>query len=382
VIFIASDLTGPTISINLPLSSGTYDYLLFKKEVVGKKGGVTLVPIREDTKYDVAKAKEAYARAKAAGMIAWTCGMSGLAEGLLADFERDHIPFISSSSGLYAAWSEWHFSAAHPGLPQLTATWMLGMVNQAEKEGRPTPTKFGWSGGDAPFTPFFGMGLEPFLEEHGFTLTQELLPIGSTDASTTVARLKEAGVEEVFFSCPAREGVVFLKAWTQAGMDPGKVTFAVCNPSTDAAAIGGWDLQQGAKFSHYWIPLNISPDAKEMPVPPGHKLVRELWELNYPGQPIKDLYLYGMVAGMVIEEAIKLALDEVTPDELTGDTLREHGLWRMKEFDPMGMTYPITYGPGRNPGPNHFFYGKVVGEYIVPVTDWIEATGFPPPPKK
>jgi hypothetical protein len=52
----------------------------------------------------------------------------------------------------------------------------------------------------------------------------------------------------------------------------------------------------------------------------------------------------GWVIGTIAEEALRLAMEKVPPDQLTGEKVRELGIHRMKNYDangllPKGVTY-------------------------------------------
>ena len=82
---------------------------------------------------------------------------------------------------------------------------------------------------------------------------------------------------------------------------------------------------------------------------PGVKLYKEL-QMKYIGEvrPGLTTYLFGL--GIEMAEAVRLALEKVPHDKLTPKALREYGFYRMKDFDPMGISSPVTFGPERNYG--------------------------------
>ncbi|MFH0914227.1 MAG: ABC transporter substrate-binding protein [Chloroflexota bacterium] len=382
VLVNVSDLTGPTISIQAPIARGFEDYLNYyvnkvKGGIKGKNGTVMVRGVAIDTAYDVTKAKEAWARMKGEGMIAANSYMGGITGGLQADFERDKIPMLAGSSDIVAAWSEWVFSMGNSGHPSETTGWLNGLMKLYKQKGVPLTT-VGWTGGDAPYQPSFMVGVDEWAAQYGIKVVKELYPAGSTDITEVVARLKRTGVQEVYHTCPARDAVVFLRDWKKAGMDPGITTMAICQSSTDIAALGGKDLIEGVKFENWWMQLDKDP---KTPDPAGFKIARDIWKELRPKDTLTDLNVAGMCWAMTLEEAVRLALDNVTPDKLTGETLREHGFGRMKDWTANGLIAPTTYGDQTKmpwePGPP-YTYRIMKGGILTDVVTAEQSMMFPP----
>jgi len=114
---------------------------------------------------------------------------------------------------------------------------------------------------------------------------------------------------------------------------------------------------------------------------PGLKLARELWAKNHPGQSASDMYMVGILSGMVIGEGIRLALDEVSPEKLNGEALKKFGLDRIKNFEAMGLTKPITYVPGDHIGQKVVRYWVARKGYVEPISDWMPTTDYRIPKK-
>lgn len=93
------------------------------------------------------------------------------------------------------------------------------------------------------------------------------------------------------------------------------------------------------------------------------------------------MYVNGILSGMIIADGIRLALDEVTPEKLNGEALKKYGLDRIRNFNGMGLTKPISYLPGDHIGPKHVRYWVVRKGYVEPISDWIPTTLFRMPKK-
>jgi len=385
VILNLSDLTGPTASNNLPVTAMMEMWVKHVNEVkgglFGKKGGVKLKLEVADTHYAVARAKEAWARARDMGMITGFHNMSGLAEGLVVDAERDKIPLVCGSWGLKAPWSEWMYGTTHPGLPDTLATEGILQAREiAKATGKPAPTKIGTMCSAAPFEPMFFFGNADWIKQQGITLSRESFPMGAPDVSVNLLRLKDAGVQSIYFICSVADMVTANKDLKRIGWDV-EVHHSVCSAVADLAAIGGWDLIEGRYFCSTYTPI----DTESKYQGPGHKLIREIAQKYRPTEPVRDYYIFAMTGCLIIQGAIEKALDEITPDKLNGEALKTYGLDRLNNLDMMGLTYNVSYAPGNDhPGPNRdrvFLVKKGLPDgKITPVADWIEFTKIKPKP--
>lgn len=221
-----SDLTGRTSSIQVPAAEGVTDYTKWINEVQGGvSGDMGTVKIKIDiwdTKYDVAKAKEAWVAGVEKGWVAVGHLLSGLAEGLIDEAERDHIPVLCGSWGLNAPGSMWMFGTGHAGLPACGAgEGVMAGIKVAEALGEPKPTKIGFIGGDAPYGPMFAMGIEDFCEEQGVEVNAVLFPCGSPDVTSYLLGLKEWGAEWLYGTCPVSDHYVVQKCLRAMGWDVG-----------------------------------------------------------------------------------------------------------------------------------------------------------------
>jgi len=221
-----SDLTGRTSSIQVPSADGVYDYTKYINEVkggiTGKQGTATIKIDIWDTKYDVAKAKEAWTAGKEKGWVAVGHLLSGLAEGLVGEAEKDHIPVLCGSWGLKAPGSKWMFGTAHAGLPACGAgEGVMAGIKVAEALGKPKPKKVGFIGGDAPFGPMFAMGIDDWCKEQGVEVKAVLFPCGSPDVTADLLRLKDWGAEWLYGTCPISDHYVVQKCLKAMGWNVG-----------------------------------------------------------------------------------------------------------------------------------------------------------------
>ncbi len=377
-----SAMTGPTSGTHMMCLSGSKDYLMYLNEtkggISGSKGKVKVKYVAYDSQYVATKAKDGFARLRGQGIIVLTHCASGHSDALRVDYERAKIPLVTGSHGIASPWSDWAYGNYHSGVANMIRTWIVWEKKKWEKAGKPGGTLvLGCMKTDEPFVPLAMWDVDSFVKKEGVKLVTETIPKGTTDASPQLLRLKKAGAKAIFVVSSARGAVVILKS--AKAMNLG-IPMTQCAAATlgDVIALGGLKLAEGYQGEYFFEPMSKGPKYKDSP---GMKLVKKLWAKNHPGERPNDMYVNGILSGMVIAQGIHLALDKVPPDKLNGETLKKYGLDRIKNFDCMGLTKPITYVPGDHIGPKHVRYWAVHNGKLEPVSDWVATTLFRIPKK-
>ena len=196
----------------------------------------------------------------------------------------------------------------------------------------------------------------PYAEVKGVEVITEKFAVDSTDLTPQMARLKEAGAEKYLIGGGSSNAVAALKAMKVLGLDPKDAVIAFITASSDLITLADPELIENVYIqSTLWSGL-AAPGGKQPQIMP---LAAELWEIKHAGEPLHDVFLYGMITAMATEEAIGLALEEVSADELTSETLKEHGLNRVTDFTADGLLAEpgITWraGVGNHDGPCSWF---------------------------
>ena len=373
-----SAMTGPTSGTHMMCLSGSKDYLYYLNEkmggIAGKKGKVTVKYIAYDSQYVATKAKDGFSRLQGQGMIVTTHCASAHSDALMVDYEAAKIPLVTGSLGIASAWSDWAYGNCHAGVVNLIRSWIVWL----KKTAKPGETLvLGSIATDEPWAPLGLWEIDSFVKEQGIKLAMETIPKGTTDASPQLLRLKEAGAKQIFVLASAPGAVVVLNSARAMGLN---IPLTQCAGSYlgDVIALGGPELAEGYQGEYFFDPMSKNP---KLEASPGLKLSRELWEKNHPGQSPSDMYIVGILSGMVIGEGIRLALDEVTPEKLTGEALKKYGLDRIKNFDAMGLTKPITYVPGDHIGQKVVRYWVARKGFVEPISDWMPTTTYRIPKK-
>jgi ABC-type branched-subunit amino acid transport system substrate-binding protein len=377
-----SAMTGPTSGTHMMCQSGSKDYLYYLNEkmggIAGKKGKVKVKYLAYDSQYVATKAKDGFARLREQGMIVTTHCASAHSDALMVDYEQAKIPLVTGSLGIASSWSDWAYGNYHSGVANMIRSWIVWLKNGWQKAGKPGGILvLGSIATDEPWVPLSLWDISSFVNEQGIKLVIETIPKGTTDASPQLLRLKEVGSKQIFVSSSAPGSVVVLNSAKAMGLN---IALTQCAAATlgDVIALGGPELTEGYQGEYFYEPMSKNP---KLEASPGLKLARELWAKNYPGQRPNDMYINGILSGMVIAEGIRLALDQVTPEKLNGETLKTYGLDRIKNFDGMGLTKPISYVPGDHIGPKQVRYWAVRKGFVEPVSDWMPTTTFRIPKK-
>ena len=379
-------LTGPTSVTHLMCYSGSKDYMEYINDqggVTGKNGTVKIKVVSYDSQYQAAKAKDGFAKLRGEGMIVLTHCAAGHSDALLADQERSKIPLVTGSLGVASMWSDWVYANYHPGIANMIRTWAMWEKGKWEKAGKPGGKLIlGAIESDEPWAPLALWDIDGFTKEQNITIIVEKMPKGTTDAIPQLTRLQKAGARQIFVLSSATGSVVVLKSAKSMGLDIPLTQCAASNIG-DVVDLGGAELAEGYQGSYYYEPISKNPN---LPDSKGMALAKMLWEKNHPGEKPRDMYVNGLLSGMIIVKAIELALDEVPPEKLNGEALKKYGLDRIRNFDGMGLTYPISYIPGdldSHIGQRHVKYWVVKDGYANPITDeWMPTTTYRIPKKK
>lgn len=378
-------MTGPTSATHLMCFSGSKDYLDYVNElggIKGKKGTAKTRVLSYDSQYVAAKAKDGFDKLRGEGMMVLThCG-AGHSDALLPDHERSKIPLVTGSLGVASMWSEWVYANYHPGIANMIRTWALWMKSKWEKAGKPGgELVLGAIESDEPWAPLALWDIDKFCTEQQIKLVRDKMPKATTDATPQLSRMKQGGALEVFILSSAPGTAIVLKSAKSMGFD---IPLTQCAASTlgDVIDLAGADLAEGLQGSYYYEPIAKLPS---LPDSEGMKLAKMLWEKNHPGQRPRDMYINGLLSGMIIAEAATLTLNQVGPDQLSGENLKKHGLDKIRNFTGRGLTTPISYIPGdldSHIGQRHVRYWVVRKGYVEPLTEWIATTTYRIPKKR
>ncbi len=364
------DFTGPTATLGILVERGWKDYIDYLNK---EKGGINGHPIDYmaiDTGWEVPRAITGYKRLKEWGALTYGTVGTPLAMALRETTARDKIPQTSVS------WTPepyyppgWIYNHWH----QLHAQLMMGLDWVLEGWTEPRPLRLAIVTLDAAHTRGPMDAFKPFIKERGVELvTEEYASFTSLDFIPYLIRVRAAEPDWVFIFGPGTvmPGTVAKDA-QRLGYETNWIDFS---GSMDVnLPIGG----EGMEGWHFADPFG-RPDEKG----PGIDLAKYLWDnySNYtPGQYYSGEwpdYIHGLHWIMFVVEAVKMALEEVGYENLTGEAVKEYGLDKMSAFDTGGLTAKISFTdyPGDRMALDKSRIMKIEEGKIVPITDW---RGYP-----
>jgi ABC-type branched-subunit amino acid transport system substrate-binding protein len=380
VVASISAMTGPTSGTHMMCQAGSRDYLEHLNQqggIAGKNGKAKVKYVAYDSQYVAAKAKDGFARLLEQRMAIWTQCASAHSDALVTDYEAARVPLVTGSQGIASLYSDWAYGNYHSGIANMIRTWIVWRKAEWEKAGKPGGTLvLGAVTSDEPFVPLALWDVDTFAQQQGVKLVKETFPKGTTDTGPQLLRLKTSGAKQIYVIASATGAVVVLKSAKALSLD---IPMTQCAAATlgDVIALGGAELAEGYQGEYFFEPMSKSPGLADSA---GMKLARELWTKNHGKEAPNDMYVNGVLSGMVIAEGIRQALESAPPERITGAAIKA-GLDRISAFDAQGLTRPISYVKDDHIGPKQVRYWVVKKGFVDPVSDWMPTTTFRIPRK-
>ena len=360
------DLTGPTSSGGITHTVAWQNYIDYLNK---EKGGINGHPIDYmaiDTGYEPPRAIAGYQRLKAWGAVIYGTVGTPLAMALRATTAKDKIPQTSTSttSEVYypPGWIYCQHAMTH-GL------WMMGLDWILEGWSEPRPLRIATLTADIAVSRSAVAAFKPFLEKRGVELVaEEYAPPVSLDFIPYLIRIRAAEPDWVFTFFPGSVGPGTI------AKDSKRLAYQV--NWLDGATGMDTSLPVGGEALEGWY--LIEPWGRPEDEGWGIDLAKYLWD-NYsdytPGQYYTGEwaeYIHGLHWIMLVAEAVRMSLEEVGYENLTGAAVKEYGLDKMSAFDTGGLTPKISFTdyPGDRIALDTSRILKVEGGRFVPTTDW------------
>ncbi len=321
------DLSGPTSSVGRPYAKGIKDCA----EWINGQGGIHGRPIKlyeVDTAYNAQQGLAAYKKlVNSQGIVANQGFGTAVTEALVRFAAKDEIPYFSASYSAHLTdpkKAPYNFFTAADYSTQLRAA--LKFFRENWKEDRNPRLAFIYP--DHPY------GLVPipagkdYAKELGFDLVgEENVSLKAIDATTQLLSLKPKQADYTWIGGTTPSTAVIMKDAKKLDME---TTFFVDIWGVDEtifqlageACEGSYSLQAAAVYGQ---------DA------PGMKVIEKITN----GEPQLTHYIRGFASMLVMAEGIRMAAKQ---GELTGPSIKA-ALETMRDYDPMGLTPPISFFP-------------------------------------
>jgi len=337
-----------------------------------EKGKVKVEVLYADCRYELPLFKSAYRDFLDKGVIACHSTSSPALEGLKKDFKRDKIPCFQTSSNTVAHWPpEWIFGNRPSFADDLGAyvDWIL----ENWKENRPPRIALMYY--DGPFGRSMLWGGPEYAKSKGCEIVADepVVPM-PVDMTSQLLRIKQAKADFIVGNVLGSQAAVILKDMKRLGID---IPFGTCT-DTDAGEMVSL-AGEAAEGAYFTGPTATIWDESR----PGIKWMNENYRKYFKGragydvekQPYPDMvWAVGWIIGAIMEESMRLAMQTVPPEKLTGENLRDQGIFKMKDFDCHGLQKGITYKPGvDHRGSEYLVIHRVKNLKDSMVTDWRKA---------
>jgi branched-chain amino acid transport system substrate-binding protein len=321
---VLSDLSGPTSDVGRPYADGVKAAAAY----INAQGGVAgneLELIQVDYAYNVQQALAAYKNFLSQGIVALQGWGTGDTEALVQFVAKDKMPTFSASYSAHLtdpAKAPYNFFIAAD-----YSTMMRAGIKYL---------KDNWKGKEAPKIAFIypnhPYGLSPiaagkeYAKELGFNIVaEENVDLKAMDATTQLLSVQKAAPDFCWIGGTTASTAVVLKDAKKLGL---KTQFFINIWGNDENLIKlAGDAAEGA--------IGLQASAAYDDAGAGMDLIRKLTN----NQHQMTHYVRGFASMLVMAEAMKRALAK---GPLTGESIKA-AVETLKDYDPMGLTPPLTY---------------------------------------
>jgi len=363
-------LTGIYASHLAGMHSGGADYWKYVNEVKGGINGIPVEFIYADTKYETALIMTEYRRLVDAGAVIIYPAISLATDMLKEHFAQDEIPAVTNTGGLSAWWPPgWVYGVFSHNFADLSAAAAEWIVENWTED---RPVRVAYLFPDASYGRLSTMSI-PYVDamEMAEVVAEEYHPQLPFDLTPQLMRIRDADADWIITGGMSPHLPALVRGLDSLGMRGEIPVITTSMPNTGDVFVdypelaplleGLYGVAYIAIFSKAWTEWV-----------PGYEFALELWQKYHdPDAEIwEGMYAAYFAGSMVIEEAIKRALDAVGYESLTGRAIKEYGLDTIENFEVMGLCPPITYTPDDHGGVRQCrVFQWVNGEFVL-LEDW------------
>gem|GEM_PF-5374146 len=356
------DLSGAVPFQGREANAGELDAIRYINEVKGGIDGVNLKMVTIDVKYDTALAAAAYDRLVSQEHA--QAVVSFIAPGLLPNkekFARDKVVAVGSANPLANLPYEggWIFSSICY-YNQAFAAAVGWLVDNWTGEGDPV---VGLITTTVHSGKVISKGIEAECNKRGLTYIPKFGDYREVDRTADLMALKDAGADIVFLIHTESAVIKALKDARQMGFDP--IFCGLKSYATEAFAEAAGEDGEGM----YCVIDTATWDQTGIE---GIDFLKE-WNAEWhPEVTFRSTqYILSFVDVLLVAEAIERAIEEVGYENLTGDDIKA-SLEGIKDWDPMGLMSPLTFGPDRHVGATAVRMVQIQDGQWTSASDWIE----------
>ena len=324
------DLTGPTNVIGVPFAEGVDDYF----DKINKGGGINgrlIDYFAIDYQYKLPQAMAAYKRLVSQQEVIAVVGWgTGDCKARIPLVNRDKVvQFTTFALDQTDPYTPYNFSSMISYTHQV-----IGMLQYAKdhpkEKGRKVRVAFVYSDAEYGRAPVRIIEKRGIVKKMGLDLVdKEVISQKATEAVSQALTLKKAKPDYTIVILTSKPATVFLKDAKKVDVDTTFMGFSFLGDYGLLKLLG--DAAKGLIVA---APCSY---AHEMNVPG----IQEIWKYNkkyHPDREVIELqYVYGWLYGMLIEEALKRAGDNLTSEGL------KNALETITDFETGGIAPPLTF---------------------------------------
>ncbi|MFP4657784.1 MAG: ABC transporter substrate-binding protein [Desulfonatronovibrionaceae bacterium] len=321
------DLSGPTSSVGQPYAKGLkacVDWINSEGGVAGNK--IKLIEV--DTGYNVQQGLTSYKRfVNREKVVAIQAFGTAVTEALVRFAKKDRIPLFSASYSAHLtdpAKAPYNFFIAADYSTQMRVALKYFFDNW-EKERQP---RIAFIYPDHPYGLAPIKGGKKYAQKLGYDIVgEENVGLKAIDATTQLLSLKTKAPDYCWIGGTTPSTAVILKDARKVGLE---TTFFTNIWGADEelvkmagdAANGAYSLQSAAVYGQ-----DVA----------GMEVIEEITD----NKPKMTHYIRGFASMLVMAEGVRIAAEN---EEINGPGIKK-ALESLRDYDPMGLTPPISFFP-------------------------------------
>ena len=357
--------TGPLASTAVADSIGKIDYL----KLTNEKGGISGIPIsyswRDAT--TVPGTLAAHKRLKIQGIMLEMHTGAGFCEAVAPFAQKDETPLLYSggyTQGMVTQPIKWAFA----GTPGFTGEAIAGLEWIIENWKEARPLKLGvlmWDYGPTWDTL---KAIEDYAAKQGLQFVgHEVVPmLGAIDTTVEWIRLADKDPDWVYVETCAATLVAVAKDADRLEIQGKPTKIMSCTYGIDTV------LDPAGDSAEEWYSVRELPFTSADAHLPGMKEIHHAAQeyRNLAPDQISNMYTRGWLCSMVAVEALRVALEEVGLENLTGSAVRE-AMVNVRDYDT-GLIPPITINEQKPYYNGYLRIAQVQDGKMKPLPEWTE----------
>jgi len=338
-----ADMTGPTAASVTPMVWATEDWFKHVNEDLGGIKGVKVQVLWGDAAYKLDVGLQLYNKFSSdKDVVAIYCCTTHINNAIAKKAVQDKIVQYSASPAPEAMYPvKWCYSHSAGYGDQLGA-FVDWAMSQWKKD---RPLRLALIYMDMPFgKSIYDAGGVNYCKARGVEIVaEEALPPRATDVTTNLRKISKGNPDYLYYQGTVSQAAVIAR-------DAQKIEFEtpICLSANSApdqfVSLAGQSRQKNVLMMSWSNPWNGVVPAE---MTDGLKKMKAFFIKNRPGEDPSKVgvgYFHGLMGAVVTTQAIELAMEKVSPDQLNGKALKENGFDRIRDFQfNWDLCGPITY---------------------------------------